>query len=71
MTIPNNPEFSVPQLMRLLQQVEKILGRKISAEEWQKLRFGGSAAVRRCEFLWWKNYGSASRRPIPSRCLPR
>ena len=37
MTIPNNPEFSVPQLKMLLRQVEKILGRKISLSEWQKL----------------------------------
>jgi|Deesub1362A_J573_1020465.scaffolds.fasta_scaffold05679_6 hypothetical protein len=29
-TVPNNPEFSVPQLKMLLRQVEKILGRKIS-----------------------------------------
>ena len=37
MTIPNNPEFSVPQLKMLLRQIEKILGRKISLSEWQKL----------------------------------
>ena len=37
MTIPNNPEFSVPQLKMLLGQVEKILGKKIFLSEWQKL----------------------------------
>ena len=37
MTIPNNPEFSVPQLKMLLKQVEKILSRKISLSKWQKL----------------------------------
>jgi len=37
MTIPNNPEFSVPQLKMLLRQVEKILDRKIPLSEWQKL----------------------------------
>lgn len=37
MTIPNNLEFSIPQLKMLLKQVEKILGRKISLSEWQKL----------------------------------
>jgi predicted RNA binding protein YcfA (HicA-like mRNA interferase family) len=37
LTIPNNPEFSIPQLKMLLKQVEKILERKISLEEWQRL----------------------------------
>ena len=35
--IPNNSEFSIPQLKMLLRQVEKILERKISLGEWQKL----------------------------------
>jgi hypothetical protein len=33
-TIPSNAEFSVPQVRVLLRQVEAILGRKISADEW-------------------------------------
>jgi len=37
MTIPNNPEFSVPQVKMLLKEVEEILGRKIPLKEWQKL----------------------------------
>jgi len=37
LTIPNNQEFSVPQLKMLLKQVEKILGRRISLKEWQSL----------------------------------
>ena len=37
LTIPNNSEFSIPQLKMLLRQVEKILERKISLGEWQKL----------------------------------
>ena len=37
MIVPNNSEFSIPQLKMLLKQIEKILGRKISLEEWQKL----------------------------------
>lgn len=37
MTIPNNLEFSVPQLKMLLKQVEEIFGRKIALIEWQKL----------------------------------
>jgi len=37
LTIPNNQEFSVPQLKMLLKQVEKILSRRISLKEWQSL----------------------------------
>ena len=37
LTIPNNSEFSIPQLRMLLKQVEKILERKILLREWQKL----------------------------------
>lgn len=36
-TIPTNSEYSVPQLRMLLRQVESILGRKISLEEWDSL----------------------------------
>jgi hypothetical protein len=36
-TIPSNADYSVPQLRMLLRQVETILGRKISAEEWNAL----------------------------------
>jgi hypothetical protein len=36
-TIPSNPEFSVPQLRMLIRQVESILGRKISGDEWSAL----------------------------------
>ncbi|MBI5774084.1 MAG: type II toxin-antitoxin system HicA family toxin [Verrucomicrobia bacterium] len=36
-TIPSNAEYSVPQLRMLLRQVESILGRKITPEEWQAL----------------------------------
>jgi hypothetical protein len=37
LTIPNNSEFSIPQFKMLLKQIEKILGREISLEEWQRL----------------------------------
>jgi hypothetical protein len=37
LTIPNNPEFSVPQLKMLITEVEHILGRKISLMGWDKL----------------------------------
>ncbi len=33
-TIPSNSEYSVPQLRVILRQVELILGRRISVEEW-------------------------------------
>ena len=36
-TIPSNADYSVPQLRMLLRQVETLLGRKISAEEWERL----------------------------------
>ncbi len=37
-TIPSNAEYSVPQLQMMLREVEQITGRKISFEEWTKLR---------------------------------
>jgi hypothetical protein len=36
-TIPSNSEYSTPQLKMLLRQVEVILGRKISSDEWENL----------------------------------
>jgi hypothetical protein len=33
-TIPSNSEFSVPQIRMLVRQVESILDRPISLEEW-------------------------------------
>jgi hypothetical protein len=36
-TIPTNSEYSVPQVRMLLRQVEGMLGRKISADEWESL----------------------------------
>jgi hypothetical protein len=37
LTIPNNAEYSVPQLKALLKEVAHIMGRKISLPEWQGL----------------------------------
>lgn len=37
LAIPNNNEFSVPQLRVLLREVESALGRAISLNEWSKL----------------------------------
>jgi hypothetical protein len=36
-TIPTNSEFSVPQVKMLLRQVESILERKLSLDEWDSL----------------------------------
>lgn len=33
-TIPTNSEYSIPQLRMLVRQVESILGRSVSLEEW-------------------------------------
>ena len=37
LAIPSNTEFSVPQLKMLLKEVEHIIGKKISLQEWQNL----------------------------------
>jgi len=36
-TIPTNSEYSVPQTRMLLRQVESILGRAVSLDEWNCL----------------------------------
>ena len=36
-TVPSNSDYSLPQVRMLLRQVEFVLGRKISAEEWEQL----------------------------------
>ena len=37
LAIPRNGEYSVPQLKTLLKEVEQIMVRKISLQEWQGL----------------------------------
>lgn len=37
LTIPTNAEYSVPQLRMMIQEVEEIIGREITADEWNKL----------------------------------
>jgi hypothetical protein len=37
LTIPSNAEYSVPQLRMMLNEVEEILERGVSADEWNKL----------------------------------
>ena len=36
-TIPTNSEYSAPQLLLLLRQIESILARSISLDEWSSL----------------------------------
>jgi hypothetical protein len=36
-TIPGNSEYSVPQVRMLVRQVEAILGRSITSDEWNSL----------------------------------
>ena len=36
-TIPTNPEYSIPQVHMLIGQIESILQRRISIEEWNSL----------------------------------
>lgn len=37
LTIPSNDEYSVPQLRMMLREVEEIIERRITVEEWNKL----------------------------------
>ena len=37
LTVPSNTEYSVPQLRMMLNEVEGILGRVITVDEWNKL----------------------------------
>jgi len=37
LTIPSNIEYSVPQLRMMLNEVEEIIGRAITVDEWARL----------------------------------
>ena len=37
LAIPSNSEYSIPQLRFMLREVENILGRKITSDEWNDL----------------------------------
>jgi len=37
LAIPSNSEYSVPQLRMMIREVEEIIGREISADEWNEL----------------------------------
>lgn len=37
LAIPSNAEYSVPQLRTMMREVEAIIGREITVDEWNKL----------------------------------
>ncbi len=37
LSVPSNSEYSVPQLRMMVREIETILGRAISSEEWNDL----------------------------------
>ena len=37
MSVPSNAEYSVPQLRLMLKEVQDIIGRLVSADEWNRL----------------------------------
>ena len=37
LAIPSNAEYSVPQLRMMIREVEEIIGREITVEEWSRL----------------------------------
>ena len=37
LTIPGNDEYSVPQLKMMIKELEKLIGRIITLEEWDEL----------------------------------
>ena len=36
LAIPSNAEYSVPQLRFMIREIEEIIGREVTADEWQK-----------------------------------
>lgn len=37
LAIPSNAEYSVPRLRMMIREVEEIIGRKITTDEWDRL----------------------------------
>jgi hypothetical protein len=37
LAVPSNPEYSVPQLRMMMHELEIILGRSVTAAEWNRL----------------------------------
>jgi hypothetical protein len=40
LAIPSNTEYSVEQLRFMLREVEGLIGREVTADEWRRLRRG-------------------------------
>lgn len=38
LSIPSNQDYSIPQLKMMLEEVEKVINRKISLREWESLK---------------------------------
>jgi hypothetical protein len=36
LAIPSNAEYSIPQLLMLMKEAEEIIGREITADEWNQ-----------------------------------
>jgi hypothetical protein len=37
LAIPSNTEYSIPQLRMMIREIEEILGREVTADEWNHL----------------------------------
>ena len=37
LSIPSNTEYSIPQLRMMIKEIESIVGRSITAEEWNDI----------------------------------
>jgi hypothetical protein len=37
LAIPSNTEYSVPQLRMMIREIEEILGREVTVDEWNRL----------------------------------
>jgi hypothetical protein len=37
LAIPSNSEFSIPQLRMMVREVERVIGREITSDEWENL----------------------------------
>ena len=37
LALPSNTEYSIPQLRMMIREVEEILGREVTADEWNRL----------------------------------
>ena len=38
LTVPSNAEYSVPQLKMMVREVSEIIGRELTADEWNNLK---------------------------------